>query len=260
MDAGRRALLLGSLAALLGPRVVLAQTAERVARVGILGPTTAKHFAAGIAAFGEGLRERGWLEGQNLVVETRFARERYDRLPALAAELVTLKVDAIFALASPSVAAAKRATTAIPIVFETLGDAIATGLVKDLARPGGNVTGISGFAPELSAKRLELIRELLPGAERVGQPAAVRLVGQVDTEQVRVRPADHRRDRDVAGLVRHHPEHDVEPELRVELGVGHQRQHSDYSTPLRLSPNRRPQLCTSLGVKPGALFPRHWYR
>ena len=98
MDAGRRALLLGSLAALLGPRAALAQTAERVARVGILGPTTAKHFAAGISASREGLRERGWLEGQNLVIEARFARERYDRLPALAAELVTLKVDAIFAL------------------------------------------------------------------------------------------------------------------------------------------------------------------
>lgn len=168
MDAGRRALLLGSLAALLGPRAALAQTAERVARVGILGPTTPKHFAAGISAFREGLRGRGWLEGQNLVIEARFAQERYDRLPALAAELVSLKIDAIFALASPSVAAAKRATTTIPIVFETLGDAIAAGLVKDLARPGGNVTGISGFAPELSAKRLELIRELLPSAERVG--------------------------------------------------------------------------------------------
>jgi putative ABC transport system substrate-binding protein len=168
VDTSRRALLLGPLAALLGSRVVRAQPAERVARVGILGPTTAEHFAAGVKAFREGLRERGWIEGRDLTIEARFAQQRYDRLPALAAELVSLKVDAIFALASPSVAAAKRATTTIPIVFETLGDAVGTGLVTNLARPGANVTGVSGFAPELSGKRLELIRELLPRAERVG--------------------------------------------------------------------------------------------
>jgi putative tryptophan/tyrosine transport system substrate-binding protein len=89
------------------------------------------------------------------------------RLPALAAELVGLNVDVIFAMASPAIRAAKQTTTAVPIVMETLGDAVSTGLVRNLARPGGNVTGVSGFAPELTGKQLELIREILPRASRV---------------------------------------------------------------------------------------------
>ena len=117
--------------------------------------------------FRNSLQALGWVEGQNLAIEARYTGVRYDQLPALAAELVKLEVDVILALATPAIQAAKRATTTIPIVFETLGDAVSNGLVTNLARPSGNATGWSGFAPELSGKRLELIRELLPGAARV---------------------------------------------------------------------------------------------
>jgi putative ABC transport system substrate-binding protein len=162
----RRAFLVGSLAALLGPRAALAQP-TRTARVGLLASSTRETFAANVKVFRKSLHELGWVEGQNLTIEARYAHERYDQLPALAAELVKLEVDVIFALASPAIQAAKRATTTIPIVIETLGDAVGTGLVSNLARPGGNVTGVSGFAPELSGKRLELIRELVPTVARI---------------------------------------------------------------------------------------------
>jgi putative tryptophan/tyrosine transport system substrate-binding protein len=162
----RRAFLLGVLAALLGPRGARAQPAK-VARVGLLASSTAETFATSLKIFRKGLQELGWVEGQNLTIEARYAGAHYDRLPALAAELVKLEVDVIMTLATPAIQAAKRATTTIPIVFETLGDAVSTGLVSNLARPGGNLTGWSGFAPELNGKRLELIRELLPRSTRV---------------------------------------------------------------------------------------------
>ena len=162
----RRAFLRVSLALLLGPRAALAQPVK-VARLGLLASSSAETFAASLKIFRNSLQELGWVEGQNLTIEARYAGAHYDQLPALAAELVKLEVDVILTLATPAIQAAKRATTTIPIVFETLGDAVSTGLVPNLARPGGNVTGWSGFAPELSGKRLELIRELLPGATRV---------------------------------------------------------------------------------------------
>jgi putative ABC transport system substrate-binding protein len=162
----RRTVLLGSLAAVLTPRMAQAQPVK-TARIGVLGSATSDTFERNLKVFRKGLHDLGWVEGQNLTVESRFLRERYDELPALAAGLVTLKVDVIFAMATPAIQAAKRATTTIPIVIETLGDAVGAGLVSNLARPGGNVTGISGFAPELSGKRLELLRELIPGLTRV---------------------------------------------------------------------------------------------
>jgi putative ABC transport system substrate-binding protein len=139
----------------------------KTARVGVLGAATADTFAHNLDVFRKGLNDLGWVEGQNLILESRFLRERYDELAALAAGLVRLGVHVIFAMAAPAIQAAKRATTMIPIVIETLGDAVATGLVSNLARPGSNVTGVSGFAPELSGKRLQLLRELIPGLTRV---------------------------------------------------------------------------------------------
>ena len=162
----RRTFLAGSLAALLAPSLALAQP-PRVARLGLLASSTPENFAASMKIFRNSLQALGWVEGQNLAIEARYTGARYDQLPALAAELVKLEVDVILALATPAIQAAKRATTTIPIVFETLGDAVSNGLVTNLARPSGNATGWSGFAPELSGKRLELIRELLPGAARV---------------------------------------------------------------------------------------------
>jgi len=163
----RREVLATGLAALLGPRGARAQSATKVARVGILASSGEAAFASNVDVFRKALRDLGWIEGRNLSLEVRYAAEGYQRLPALASELVGLNVDVIFALASPAIRAAKQATTTIPIVMETLGDAVSTGLVRSLARPGGNVTGLSGFAPELTGKQLELIREILPRSARV---------------------------------------------------------------------------------------------
>src|SRR5688572_26296923 len=166
----RRRFLLTSLAGAVAapPGAVRAQPAVRVARLGILGSAAAATFADGVKAFRESLGTLGWVEGQNLALEARYPAERYAQLPALAAGIVALPVDVIFAMGSPAVQAAKTATRTIPIVMETLGDAVKTGLVSGLARPGGNVTGVSGFAPELAGKRLELIREVLPATTRIG--------------------------------------------------------------------------------------------
>ncbi len=120
-----------------------------------------------VEAFRQGLRELGYVEGQNIVIEWRFAGSRAELLPDLAAELVRLKVDLIVATAGPSVRAAKQATTTIPIVMAFSGDPVGTGLVPSLARPGGNITGLSFMAPDLSAKRLELLKEAFPKISRV---------------------------------------------------------------------------------------------
>lgn len=163
----RRDVLATGLAALLGPRGARAQTATKIARVGILASSGEAAFASNVDVFRKALRDLGWIEGRNLALEVRYAAQGYQGLPALASELVGLNVDVIFALASPAIRAAKQATTTIPIVMETLGDAVSNGLVRSLARPGGNVTGLSGFAPELTGKQLELIREILPRSARV---------------------------------------------------------------------------------------------
>jgi len=165
----RRRFLLTSLAGALAapPSAVWAQPAVRVARVGMLGSAAAATFVDGVKAFRESLSTLGWVEGHNVAFEARYPAERYAQLPVLAAELVALPVDVIFAMGSPAVQAASTATTTIPIVMETLGDAVKTGLVSGLARPGGNVTGVSGFAPELAGKRLELIRQFLPATTRI---------------------------------------------------------------------------------------------
>jgi len=115
-----------------------------------------------------GLRELGYVEGKNLVIESRWADGNYDRLPKLASELVGLKVDLILTSGTPGTRAARSATATIPIIMVTSGDPVAFGLVASLARPGGNITGASTFAPELSAKRVELIKEAFPSTQRVG--------------------------------------------------------------------------------------------
>lgn len=167
MTLGRRGFLQISLGALLGARTVAAQPASAVRRVGILASSTRESFEPNVQVFRENMERLGWVEGRNLALEARYASEQYQQLATFAAELVRLKVDVIFAMAAPAIQAAKRATSTIPIVIETLGDAVSAGLVSNLARPGGNVTGVSGFAPQLSSKRLGLIRDLLPTVSRV---------------------------------------------------------------------------------------------
>jgi putative ABC transport system substrate-binding protein len=144
-----------------------AQQPERVRRVGMLFSKSAAEFQMGIDAFRAGLRERGWVDGQNIVIELRPADGHYDRLPRLAAELVRLPVDVIFAPALVTAIAAKAATTSVPIVFWIGPDPVQVGLIDSLARPGGNITGIAGFMPEVTAKQLELLKEAAPHIGRV---------------------------------------------------------------------------------------------
>jgi putative ABC transport system substrate-binding protein len=140
---------------------------SRSARVGVLASSSEANFEPSVKVFRETLQAAGWVEGRNLTLEVRYPGDQYARLPELAAELVRLKVDVLASLGTPATLAAKRATTTIPIVMESLSDVVSIGLVPNLARPGGNLTGVSGFAPELSGKRLELIREIFPRADRI---------------------------------------------------------------------------------------------
>jgi len=144
-----------------------AQQAAKVARIGYLAndPSTSPYLRE---TFLQGLRDLGYVEGRNLVIEYREAEGKADRLPALAAELVALKVDVILAGGSTLGArVAKQATSTIPIVFAAVGDPVESGLVTSLARPDGNVTGLSSLAPELVGKRLELLTQAVPGVSRV---------------------------------------------------------------------------------------------
>jgi putative ABC transport system substrate-binding protein len=144
-----------------------AQPAPRVPRVGYLesGSVSDTPFDE---AFREGLRDLGWVEGQNVVLEIRAAEGNYERLPELAAELVRLKVDVIFASSTPAALAAKRATGTIPIVIGRVADPVRSGLVDSLARPGGNVTGWTHQGLEMRVKYLDLLKEAVPDAMRVG--------------------------------------------------------------------------------------------
>jgi putative ABC transport system substrate-binding protein len=133
--------------------------------IGFLGGTSSGPMAPSLAAFRQGLSETGYVEGQNLAIEYRWAEGSYDRLPALAADLVSRKVDVIVASgALPSALAAKNATSSIPIVFTGVGDPVGVGLVASLARPGGNLTGFDLMSTELMPKRFELLSELVPQA------------------------------------------------------------------------------------------------
>jgi putative ABC transport system substrate-binding protein len=170
----RRAFLAGSAALLAAPLAAEAQQPVQVARMGWLGDNPAAgHPLRG--AFLQGLRDLGYVEGRNVVIEYRFAEGKLERYPTLAAELVALKVDVIVAPISPAALAAKQATRTIPIVFAAVSDPIADGLVTSLARPGGNVTGLSTLSPELFGKRLEQLKQAVPGVSRVAvlwQPGA----------------------------------------------------------------------------------------
>ena len=141
-----------------------------------------------IGAFREGLRELGYMEGQNIAIEFRWAEGKYDRLPDLAGQLVSLKVDIIVASALPAIQAAKQATATIPIVMATSLDPVATGFVAGLARPGGNITGSSAMAPELVGKQLELLKEVVPKVSRMallGNPANPGTASMVRHAQIR---------------------------------------------------------------------------
>jgi putative ABC transport system substrate-binding protein len=144
-----------------------AQQRGKVARIGFLGANSESGWATRVEGFRSGLRDLGYMEGTNIVIEYRWADGKYDRLPALMAELVRSNVDVIVAHGTPGTVAAKRATATIPIVVANIGDPVAAGVVASLARPGGNITGLSFFSPQLGAKRIELLKELMPQLTRV---------------------------------------------------------------------------------------------
>jgi putative ABC transport system substrate-binding protein len=177
-----RCLVIFALSLLVVPLAAAAQSPVKVYRIGVLFPGVLpsdsdwQQQSPFWTHFWQGMRELGWIEGQNILVERRWAEQKLDRLPALATELVQLKVDVILAGGGNQITAAKQATQTIPIVMAPALDAVGQGFVASLARPGGNVTGLTVISPELMAKRLELLKEAVPGVSRV---AVLRCRGMV---------------------------------------------------------------------------------
>jgi ABC-type uncharacterized transport system substrate-binding protein len=177
--------LLGSAAT--WPSAARAQQPGKLPTIGFLGATTPSSHGAWVAAFVQRLRDLGWIDGRTIAIDVRWAEERAQRLSEIAAEFVRLKVDVIVTHSAAPVLAAKQATSVIPIVFAVANDPLGSGLVASLARPGGNVTGLSSQATDLAGKRLELLREVVPSLRRlaimanVRAPAAVVEMGAVQT-------------------------------------------------------------------------------
>jgi len=163
-----------------------AQQTGRIFRIGFLDSSTAAGSAILVDAFRQEMSKLGWIEVKNITIEYRFGEQKPETLSELAADLVRLKVDLIVTAGNPSASAAKKATTAIPIVMATAADPVGSGLVASLARPGGNVTGLSGLASELITKRLEILKDAVPKLARVG---LLRPAGGSDLQLKDLRPA-----------------------------------------------------------------------
>jgi putative tryptophan/tyrosine transport system substrate-binding protein len=164
--------------------VAHAQQPGKVFRIGFLDESTASGSAVLLDAFRQELSKLGWIEGKNVTMEYRFAEQKPERLPELAAELVRLKVDVIVTTGGPPPLAAKGASTTIPIIMVAIADPVGAGLVASLARPGGNVTGFSSLAPELNTKRLEILKDAVPKLARVG---LLRLAGGRITQDLQLK-------------------------------------------------------------------------
>ena len=149
------------------PLVVRAQQPGKLRTIGFSGQSTRSAESELVAAFTERLRELGWIEGRTITIEYRWGEGREERFVQIAAEFVRLKIDVIVISGTPQVLATKQATSVIPIVFARVGDPVASGLVASLARPGGNVTGLSSQSDDLAGKRLEVLREVVPSLHRV---------------------------------------------------------------------------------------------
>ena len=156
-----------ALALLAGVVAAEAQVAARAHRVGFLGNSTEALEANLVGPFREGLRRFGYVEGGNVSIEYRWAEGQYDRFPALIADLLALKVDVIVTAGTPAALAVKRATASVPLVMVAVGDPVGTGLVASLSHPGGNITGLTSISTEMDGKRLELLREVIPGVSHV---------------------------------------------------------------------------------------------
>ncbi len=169
LGARRRLVLVIGAFLVAEPLVPFAQQHNKIWRVGFLSPRRRPVFLDSdyYGAFPQRMRELGYVEGKNLIIEWRFANGEYERLPGMAAELVQLKVDVILALGPPGVIAAQKATATIPVVMVVSADPVGAGFVKSLARPGGNITGLSNLAGDLSSKHLELLRTIVPKLSRI---------------------------------------------------------------------------------------------
>jgi ABC-type uncharacterized transport system substrate-binding protein len=154
-------------APMLRPLPARAQQAGKMYRVGFMGNSTAELESNLVGAFRKGLRDLGYQEGRNLVIEYRWAEGNYGRFPALVAELIASKVDVIVTAGTPATLAVQKSKTSIPLVMVAVGDPVGNGIVASLARPGGNITGLSSMAPDLEGKRLELLREVVPNFAHV---------------------------------------------------------------------------------------------
>ncbi len=188
MNARRRLVLALMAGALTAPFASFAQQPTKSARIGFLAPTSPQVLSTRLQAFRDGLRELGYVEGKNLQLEVRWGEGKLERLATLADELVQAKVDVIVAATSPSVVAARQATQTLPIVMPVSSDPVGDGLVASLARPGGNITGLSLMAPELGRKRLQLLQETFPKVSRavavLWNPAYVGMRARFEQAQV----------------------------------------------------------------------------
>jgi putative tryptophan/tyrosine transport system substrate-binding protein len=156
-----------TLGILLGSLAAQAQQADTVYRIGFLGNSTAALEANLVGPFREGLRDFGYVEGRNVLIEYRWAEGKYDRFPALIGELLALNVAVIVTAGTPATLAVKKATTSVPVVMLAVGDPVGTGIVPSLSHPGGNITGLTAISTEMDAKRLELLREVVPSASHI---------------------------------------------------------------------------------------------
>jgi putative tryptophan/tyrosine transport system substrate-binding protein len=166
---------------------VEAQQPGKIFRIGFLDPSTTSGMAVLVDAFRQELSKLGWIEGKNITIEYRFAEQKSERLPELAADLVRLKADLIVTSGGPTPLAAKKATSTIPIVMTNSVDPVGTGLVASLARPGGNVTGNSGLSPELITKMLEILKDAVPKLSRVGllRPVGTSTISDLQLKELR---------------------------------------------------------------------------
>ena len=182
--------ILVAAAVLTFPVITEAQQTGKIFRMGILDPSTASGSAVRWEALRQELSKLGWIEGKNIAIEYRFAEQKPERLPELAADLARLKVDLIVVAGTPTALAAKNATKTIPIVMVgSGGDPVEAGLVESLARPGGNVTGLAALAPELNTKRLEILKDAVPKLARVGllrRPEGVNVGQDLQLKEIRL--------------------------------------------------------------------------
>jgi putative tryptophan/tyrosine transport system substrate-binding protein len=164
-----------------------AQQTGKIFRIGFLDNSTTAGSAGLLEVFWQEMRKLGWIDGKNITIEYRFAEQKSERLPELAADLVRLKVDLIVVSSPSSALAAKKAATTIPIVMTNVGDPVGAGLVASLARPGGNVTGLSGLSTQLNTKRLEILKDAIPKLARVGllRPPGASIPGDLQLKELR---------------------------------------------------------------------------